>query len=111
MCEVIEYHAANAGTCELVYQEIDIDRASWIVELASEWSERGQEIPETLMSKLTTNLFSYDTKDSEPLHPADQLASAIFGASSRANIKLPNGLGQLEFDRKSQKDLKRPIDL
>jgi hypothetical protein len=91
-------------------QEIDIDRASWIVELASEWSERGREIPDTLMMKLTSNLFSYEAKDSEPLHPADQLATAIFGASSRANLKLPNGLGELEFDRKSQKDLKRPID-
>lgn len=91
-------------------QEIDIDRASWVVELSSEWLDRGREIPESLMDKLTANLFAYESKEVEPLHPADQLASAIFGASAKANVKLPNGLGELEFDRKSQKQLQRPLD-
>ncbi len=84
--------------------EIDVDRASWVVELASEWLDREREIPDALMSKLTTNLFEYESKEPEPLHPADQLASAIFGASSKATVKVGNGT-ELEFDRKSHKEM------
>lgn len=91
-------------------QEIDIDRASWVVELASEWTDRKREIPETLMAKLTTGLFEYETKEPQPLHPVDHLASAILGSSSKATVKLPNDMGEIELDRKSMKNLQRPVD-
>ncbi len=87
--------------------DLDLDRASWVVEMALEWSdEKGTEIPKELVERLTANLFVDDDIKEEALHPADQLASALLGASANANLKLPGG-NELTFDRKSIKKLKR----
>ncbi len=100
-----ERHANEEFT--LKRQEIDIDRGSWIAELAAEWlEERDRELPESLVTSLSKNLFT-DEKVKEPqLHPVDQLASAILGTSARANLKLPTGT-EIELDRKSLSDLNK----
>jgi hypothetical protein len=85
--------------------ELDLDRASWVVEMAMEWKEdKGTEIPPNLLSHLTTGLFQENTPAEEKLHPADQLASAILGASAETAIELPGGT-KVRLDRKSMKDL------
>ncbi|WP_163998661.1 hypothetical protein [Pyxidicoccus caerfyrddinensis] len=88
--------------------DLDLDRASWVVEMALEWKEeKGTEIPNELLNRLSDGLFvAVDVKRDEPLHPADQLASAIFGASAGATIELPGGT-KVELDRKAINQLKK----
>ncbi|WP_147468479.1 hypothetical protein [Corallococcus interemptor] len=88
--------------------DLDLDRASWVVEMALEWKEeKGTEIPSELLSRLTNGLFVEEAKtNEEPLHPADQLASAIFGASSGASIEVPGGT-KVQLDRKGIQHLKK----
>lgn len=100
-----EQHATEEF--RLKRHEIDLDRASWVVEMALEWQkEKGDEIPVELIEKLSQNLFSDDKAKDYPLHPSDQLASAIFGASAGANLKLPGGT-EINLDRKSVKELSK----
>lgn len=87
--------------------DIDLDRASWLVEMALEWNEEIKtDIPFELLDKLSHNLFDEEKTDDTELHPSEQLASAIFGASSNATIKLPGG-SELSLDRKGIKDLRK----
>ena len=80
--------------------EIDLDRASSLVEMAFEWkSEKGTDIPIELVNKLGKNLFEEDQIEEQPLHPSDQLASAIFGAASAVSVKMPGGT-EVNLDRK-----------
>lgn len=80
--------------------EIDLDRASWLVEMAFEWkSEKGTDIPIELINKLGQNLFEEEKAEEQPLHPSDQLASAILGAASNVSVKVPGG-AELSLDRK-----------
>ena len=51
---------------------LDIDRASWIVEMSLEWAEeKGTEIPEELIDRLSNNLFSGKNDISQPTHPSE----------------------------------------
>ena len=85
--------------------ELDLDRASWLVEMAMEWQdEKGTEIPEYLVDKLSKNLFTKDENETPILHPADQLASALMGSSS--SIELNTNGNKIKLDRKGIKTLK-----
>jgi hypothetical protein len=80
--------------------ELDIDRASWIVEMALEWQdEKGTAIPEELIDRLTTGLFSDSTRLDAPRHPNEDLSDALLGASSGLTMNVP-GMGELKLDRK-----------
>jgi hypothetical protein len=78
--------------------ELDIDRASWFVEMAFEWKdEKGEEIPSEIIERLTRGLFNTDKGD-HAVEPADSLAQALLGAA-RFKIKLADGV-EAEYDRK-----------
>jgi hypothetical protein len=79
--------------------ELDIDRASWVVETAMEWRRDQQaEIPTPLLEGIARNLFS-DRSDSSAAHSAaDDLASALVGNASQLKLKM--GENELNFDRK-----------
>ncbi|MBN8094390.1 hypothetical protein [Vibrio vulnificus] len=79
--------------------ELDMERASWLVETSLEWKDaKGTAMPPELMQSLSTNLFS-DRDDVEHIvHPADQLASALLGSAS--SIKLRAGDSSIEVDPK-----------
>ncbi|MGJ5153031.1 hypothetical protein [Bradyrhizobium sp. HKCCYLR1023] len=79
--------------------ELDIDRASWVVETAMEWRRDQQaEIPASLLDGITRNLFS-DRHDTTQAHSAaDDLASALVGNASQLKLKV--GENELNFDRK-----------
>ena len=83
--------------------QLDIERASWIVETALEWKDtKGGNIPDILLDNISKDLFKYEKKDSDAeLHPADQLASALLGTAS--NLKLNVGNSVIEFDGKKLK--------
>jgi hypothetical protein len=78
--------------------ELDIDRASWFVEMAFEWKdEKGEEIPSQIIERLTAGLFIEE--GNEPCsEPQDSLTQAILGAS-RFTVKLSDGT-EVEYDRK-----------
>jgi hypothetical protein len=81
--------------------ELDIDRASWVVEAALEWDTQVQKpMPDALLEGITRNLFepisgTGKSKD-DNMDPADQLASALLG-SANAKVKLKND-GNYEID-------------
>ncbi len=80
--------------------QLDIERASWVVETVLEWEkEKGadKQMPELLLRSLTRNLFQDQTKTVEPVvHPADQLASALFGTASK--VRLKSGENEVELN-------------
>jgi hypothetical protein len=85
--------------------ELDIDRASWFVEMAFEWKdEKGEEIPEALIDRLTQGLFSEPGSD-HAVEPAESLAHALMGAA-RFKVKLPGDI-EVEYDRKGVEKILR----
>jgi hypothetical protein len=87
--------------------DLDIDRASWLVETVMEWKdEKGTEFPEELLDRLSRNLFTEERTSEDNLHPAEVLASAIFGAASSVKLKLINGT-EVALDRSSIRRLRK----
>jgi hypothetical protein len=85
--------------------ELDIDRASWFVEMAFEWKdEKGEEIPEALIERLTQGLFT-ETGGDHAVEPSESLAHALLGAA-RFKVKLPGDI-EVEYDRKGVEKLMR----
>lgn len=85
--------------------QVDIARASWLVETLLEWrkNENGA-IPNQLLTALSKNLFEYNDRPTDTdISAADQLASAIFGSAAR--LKLNAGPAELEIERKGIKSL------
>jgi hypothetical protein len=78
--------------------ELDIDRASWVVETAFEWNHQVDEpMPETLMNGISRNLFDGTGRYADDVkNPADELASALFG-SAAAKVRL-NNAGQADIE-------------
>ena len=94
---------------ELKQFQLDIDRASWLVETALEWkADEGQPLPDALLNSLTRNLFSHvDGVPTEHLkYPADVLASALLGTASKTQLNI--GDSTLEFrGRKLKKQMEK----
>ena len=59
--------------------ELDIDRASWVVEMALEWKdEKGTEIPEELIERFTENLFKDQNIFESAKHPSEESGYSTF---------------------------------
>lgn len=87
--------------------DLDIDRASWVVEMALEWrDENGTAIPQELIERLTRNLFQ-DGEPRKPVrHPSEDLASLLLGASAGLRVRIP-GIGEAVINRRGVRDLKK----
>lgn len=87
--------------------ELDVDRASWVVETALEWRQEQQApMPDHLIESISRNLFSKSEKDEgADMHPADYLASALLGTASA--LKLKAGGAEIDLDRKGLNKLKQ----
>jgi len=73
--------------------DLDIDRASWLVEMLMEWKdEKGAGPPDQLIQRLAHNLFEDPDVADEALHPADQVARALFGSSAHILIDALDGV-------------------
>ncbi|MCR9683548.1 hypothetical protein NB534_14710 [Vibrio cholerae] len=85
---------------ELKRFELDMERASWLVETSLEWKDaKGTAIPPELLDSLSNNLFAGDKEKLDTLqHPVDQLASALIGSASA--VKLQAGGSLIEIDPK-----------
>lgn len=84
--------------------ELDVDRASWVVETALEWRQtQDTTMPDHLIESISRNLFSRSEKDEgADMHPADYLASALLGRASGLRLKLPGG--EIEYGPKALKE-------
>ena len=84
--------------------EVDIDRATWVVELAMEYKESTRlTLPSTLLAVLTRGIFEA-SHTSKPLqHPVPDALGAILSSAIEAEIDLPNGRAKL--NRKGIRDL------
>lgn len=77
---------------------VDVNRANWVVETCLEWQkETHSEVPDALLDSLTRGLFSGKEPTQTVLHPADELASALLGSSSRLSLDV-NG-SRLDIDK------------
>jgi len=83
--------------------ELDMERASWLVETSLEWNDvKGNSLPKELLTSLSRNLFTETKEQSEDIaHPADQLASALMGSASL--VRLRAGDSQINIDPKKLK--------
>lgn len=71
---------------------LDVDRASWIVEMALEWNEeKGTQIPPELVERLSRSLFLEDGRRDVARHPAHDAGSALLRAAASAKIPIPGG--------------------
>lgn len=88
--------------------ELDIARASWVVETTLEWkASQDTSIPEPLLEAISRNLFvAGEARKESADSPADHLASALLGDASK--VKLKSGDHEIEFDRAAIKRTKRP---
>ena len=85
--------------------DLDLDRASWLVETALDWRvQTDQPMSSLMMERLSEGLFSKEGKSEDVVHPSDQLASALLGASAEAELQIPGG-SKLRLDRKGIKRL------
>jgi len=90
--------------------DLDMDRASWLVEMALEWKHvSGNEIPDAILLQLSTNLFTEDSEQEEILHPADELASALLGTASHLSLNLAGNKGTIEMNRRGINKLRKTI--
>ncbi|MGL3104687.1 hypothetical protein [Bradyrhizobium sp. BR 1432] len=79
--------------------ELDVDRASWVVETAMEWRrDQNEELPTALLDGITRNLFSGPNSLTEVHSAADNLASALVGNASQLKLKI--GENELNLNRK-----------
>ncbi|WP_139020699.1 hypothetical protein [Bradyrhizobium sp. ORS 285] len=79
--------------------QLDIDRASWVVETALEWRrDQNREITSALLEGIARNLFEEKDQSIDKSTAADDLASALVGNASQVKLKI--GENEMSFDRK-----------
>lgn len=82
--------------------QLDIERASWVVETALEWKDaKGSTIPPELLNPISNNLFGSEDVPRTLVSPADELASALMGTASRVRLNVAGS--ELELDAKKLK--------
>lgn len=102
-----DMHAVNEF--QLQQFHVDVNRANWVIESALEWKKETQDVPPPeLLAQLTKNLFSNqaDTAADRVLHPADELASALLGSSSKLRLNLGGNEMEIEKPGKIPKEVK-----
>lgn len=85
--------------------QLDIDRASWVVEVAQEWhKDQGTEVPAELLAQLSHHLFAEHSDGEEA---PENLTTAVLGAATR--LKFASPAGELELDRGGIRRLRRGV--
>jgi hypothetical protein len=88
--------------------ELDIDRASWLVELVQESGAEPDPTPMSpqLIERLSRNLFAGgNLTDDHAMTATDALATALLGTAAR--LKVPLGGAELEFDKPAMNKLRK----
>jgi len=94
------WFAQHASTeFQLRQFQLDIERASWVVETALEWKDaKGGNIPSELLGPISNNLFGSTDEVASEMTPADELASALLGTASKVRLNVAGS--ELELDGK-----------
>jgi hypothetical protein len=79
---------------------IDVDRASWVVEMLSELKpETEKPIPDEVLEAITRNLFTGRDATRAVTHPVEDVLAALLG--SAREIELERAGGRVRVDRRS----------
>lgn len=79
--------------------DLDVDRASWLVEVMLEWQRENQgEMPSELLEQLSAGLFEQPGAHGGLRHPVEDVVAAILSGSAGMKLKLANG--EVTLDRK-----------
>ena len=94
---------------ELRRLQLDVDRASWVVETAFEWkASQNAELPNELLQSISRGLFEGSKSQPHELaSPADELASALLGSASKVTLKSGETNATVEIDGKGLKNLQK----
>lgn len=89
--------------------ELDLDRASWVVELAMEWAKEnaGKELPAPLMADLTKSLFSELEVGKKHEHEDVGAIAALLGAATSAEISVAGN--KFTLNRKAAQKLQAAL--
>jgi hypothetical protein len=83
--------------------DLDIDRASWLVEMALEWRlEKGEELPDRLIELLGRGLFTEADPGETDIHPIETAMTAFFANASNVSAEAPGfkvGFSRKAIDR------------
>lgn len=90
---------------------LDVDRAGYVTEMLLEWQEdKGSEMPAVMVDRLTTGLFTDQTKAGTARHPSEDLTAALMKAAGGVRVNLPD-IGEASLSgrqiRKLDKNLAR----
>jgi hypothetical protein len=100
-----EVHAAEEF--RLKRFDLDIARASWLVEVMLEWNTAEKEFPKELIQNLASGLFQQIPSGPSIKHPAEEILGALL-SSSGVNLKFPGG--DVSLDRKGVNQMIRKTD-
>ena len=88
---------------------LDVDRAGYATEMLLEWQEdKGGEMPAVMVDRLTTGLFTDQTKVAAVRHPSEDITAALLKAASSVRIDLP-GIGELSLPGRQIRKLDRNL--
>jgi hypothetical protein len=80
--------------------DLDVDRASWLVEVLLEWrGEDGREIPAELIDKLANGLFDPGRAHPSATHPVEDAIASLLASPASLKLKLPGG--EVNLDKKA----------
>lgn len=80
--------------------DLDVDRASWLVEVLLEWrGEKGTEIPQELISRLASGLFDPGRTTPSATHPVEDAIASLLASPASLKLRLPGG--EVNLDKKA----------
>lgn len=94
--------------------DLDMDRAGWLVELAIEAYESGEEpIPDELLRRLSSNLFrsseGAEGQREHSNHPSEDIRNALLDAAGEVEFNVP-GIGKVILNRRQMRRFRRDIE-
>jgi hypothetical protein len=80
--------------------DLDVDRASWLVEVLLEWrGAADSEIPQELIDKLANGLFDSGRPYPSATHPVEDAIASLLAAPASLKLRLPGG--EVNLDKKA----------
>lgn len=88
---------------------LDVDRAGYVTEMLLEWQEdKGSEMPAVMVDRLTTGLFTDQTKARPVRHPSEDITAALLKAAGGVRVNLPD-IGEASLSRRQIRNLDKNL--
>ena len=88
---------------------LDVDRAGYATEMLLEWQEdKGSEMPAMMVDRLTTGLFTDQTKVERVRHPSEDTITALLKAASNVRVDVP-GIGEVSLTGRQIRQVDRKL--